>query len=183
MSLELSRRVAIVGLALLALTEPLYGQKRSDRMLPVGGASSVHAGLAAPRLTLSTESQPANDVTLVLAGIAGATVGSFGGAFLGYQLDRNGGNWGCGHGCENPGLLGLVGGWFVGPALTTPLSVHLANGGRGSLGSAYLSSALIAGVGMAGLTVAGSPEGAFILLAAPVAQAVSAVLIERSGPR
>ncbi len=70
----------------------------------------------------------------------------------------------------------------MGSALTSPLSVHLANGGRGSLTSAYLSSAVIAGAGMAGLVAAGSPEGAYVLMGAPVVQVVSAVLIERRGP-
>jgi hypothetical protein len=180
---RLSRSVAIATLALLAGTAPLNGQERAKPISSLGSARSVAVDFMAPWMTRSAVSPPTNDVTLVLAGVAGATVGALGGALLGYQLDRDGGNWGCARGCEDPGLLGLAGGWFVGSALTTPLSVHLANGGRGSLPTAYLSSALIAGAGMAGLAVAGSPEGAFILLAAPVAQVVSAVLIERGSAR
>jgi hypothetical protein len=123
------------------------------------------------------------DETRFLAGVAGAAIGALGGAYLGYQLDYNGFNWGCEHACEDPGIYGLTGGWFVGPALVTPLAVHLVNRRRGSLPTAYLSSALIAGVGIAGLVAVGSPEGAFILLGAPLVQAISAVRIERGTAR
>lgn len=124
----------------------------------------------------------ADDYNLVGVGVLAAAAGTLGGAFVGYHIDDKVFNWGCEHGCEDPGIYGLVGGWFFGSALTTPLAVHLVDGRRGSLPHAYLSSGLIAGVGMALLAV-GSPRGAYVGLGAPVAQVISAVLIERKTTR
>ena len=44
---------------------------------------------------------------------------------------------------------------------------------------AALASTLIAGAGLVGVAAAGSPDGAFVLRGAPLAQVISAVLIER----
>lgn len=109
---------------------------------------------------------------LVLAGLAGAAVGGAAGAYWGNKLD----------GDNAPGWR-MAGGWVFGSALTTPLSVHLANRGRGSLTRAYVSSALIGGAGMAGSRALGNPERGLVLLVTPFAQVISAVLIERRGAR
>jgi hypothetical protein len=163
--------------ALLAGTAASNGQWRAEPRLQGGHAPSTAGGQPTVGLPDSL------DVKLTLVGIAAVAVGTVAGVYLGYQLDRNHFNWGCTRGCEDPGLRGAIGGWFVGPAVTAPLSVHLANGRRGSLPAAYLSSALIAGAGMAGLLAAPSQTGTFFLLVAPVAQVVSAVLIEGRGAR
>ena len=173
--------VVLAAAILLATAAPTPASAQS---LTAAGLSAGRAAPALPALPgLAIEPravrQPANDLALALAGVAGAAVGTVAGAYLGYQLDYETFHWDCENGCEDPGLLGLLGGWFVGSALTTPLSVRLASGRRGSLSTSYLSSAIIAGAGLAGLLTVGSPEGAVFLLAAPVAQAVSAVVIER----
>lgn len=172
-----------VTLTLLAVATPVSAQWRAEPILPAGQAPS--GTMVPPPLLLpeSLQSRPDTTVTLVVVGAANAVIGSLGGAYLGYHLDRNYFNWGCEFGCEDPGLTGLLGGWFLGSALTTPLPVHFTNGGQGSLPTAYLSSVLIAGAGMAGFLAAGSPGGALFVLAAPVAQVISAVLIERRTAR
>lgn len=172
-----------VTLTLLAAAAPVSAQWRAEPILPVRQAPSVSVVPPALLLPDSLQSRPDHAATLAMIGAANAVIGSLGGAYMGYQLDRNHFNWGCEYGCEDPGLTGLLGGWFLGSALTTPLSVHYANGGRGSLPAAYLSSALIAGAGMAGFLAAGSPGGTLFVLGAPVAQVISAVLIERRSAR
>jgi len=163
---------------LVGLAAPLQAQWLSDSESAAHRISGT-GDLRTVGLTAATVAQPPV-AGLVLAGAGGAAIGTLGGAFLGYHLDRSGPNWGCAQGCEDPGLYGLVGGWFIGSALLTPIAVHLANERRGSLSSSYLASAAIAGAGMLSLAaVGGSPVGAVILLGAPVAQVVSAVTIER----
>ncbi len=94
--------VATVAVALLGGTSPLTGQRRIEPILPVTQASSLAVNLPVVLLTDALQSRPANDVTLVLAGVAGAAVGTLGGAFLGYQFDRNYSNWGCERGARIP---------------------------------------------------------------------------------
>lgn len=178
---QTARVFATSALMILAAAGPLTGQWRAEPIVPVAGTSARAVDPPALRLPDSRQSTPPDDYTLTLAGIASAAVGALGGAYLGYKLDYNGFNWGCEHGCEDPGLLGAVGGWFIGSALTTPLGVHLANGSRGDLSRAYVSSGVIAGVGLGALFLVGSPAGAIPLWGAPLAQVVSAVVIERRG--
>lgn len=114
----------------------------------------------------------------LLAGAAffGAAAGFLGGLYLGAQMENA---WfPCS--CDDPGLLGAVLGSFAGPALVTPLLVHGANHGRGSLGRGFAYSAAIAGTGFLGLLATQSP---LLFLATPVAQMVSAVLVERGTTR
>lgn len=179
MRLKISTLLTTVALTLLAGTTPLTAQWRTEATLPVSPTPSIAVGPTALRVPDSLRVRRADGLTLGLAGVAGAAVGTLGGAFLGYQLQRNaGGEYGGGDGSN-----GLLIGWIVGSALTTPVSVHRANGEQGSLSSAYRSAALIAGAGVAGLLVLGAPEIAFVLVGAPVAQVISAVLIERRSAR
>lgn len=153
-------------------------------LVPPAPAPAIADSPGAPALPSSpsetTRAASDNGLTLLLAGVGSAAAGSFGGAFLGYRLDRAYFHWDCENGCEDPGLLGLLGGWLVGSALTTPLGVHLANDRRGPLGLSYAASALIGGTALAGLAV-GAAE--FVFLAAPVLQVASAVTIEFDAAR
>jgi hypothetical protein len=123
---------------------------------------------------------PASVTRLAAAGAAGAVAGSFGGALVGYHLDRQLFGW---DGGDDPGIVGAVGGWFIGSALLTPLAVYLANGRRGSLSSSYQASGLIAGAGWLGVMATGSPGGVVFIVGAPIAQVVSATTIQRRGSR
>ena len=176
----MSPRRAVLFAALLAIAgpAPAAAQWRSAPGLSAGrlAALSDPAPLA---LDGQRVQEPPSALAVSLAGVAGAAVGSIAGAYLGYHLDYSVLHWDCENGCEDPGLVGALGGWFVGSALTTPLSANLANGRRGSLAKAYLPAALIAGSGLGLLLAVGSPEGGVFLLAAPVAQVVSAVVTER----
>ena len=104
-----------------------------------------------------------------------SSVGFVGGALIGYQIERRG--WSCA--CDDPGLLGMWAGSFVGPAILTPLLVHHANDRRGSLRRGYQRSAFIAGAGMTAVLI---PVPLFVLgtlLVVPAVQAASAVKVER----
>lgn len=132
-------------------------------------SDSTAAGLPARESwgTNLDSSRTAPVVSLALAGTAGTVFGIIGGVYLGAQVNP------C-TGCEDPGLLGALSGYFFGPALLTPLAVHSANGSRGDIEDAYLSSFGIAVIGIVGLLAGGDAASAF-LIAAPFAQVVSAV--------
>ncbi|MFW6079631.1 MAG: hypothetical protein ACODAE_08420 [Gemmatimonadota bacterium] len=140
-------------------------------------ATDPATALGTPRLPIAAgrQTDPAGTGKLFLAGVGAAAVGSLIGMYVGYQLDRGHFHWGCERGCDDPGLYGLMGGWSLGPALTTPLGVHHANGRRGALGRSYASSALIAGGTVAAIAF---EAWAFAVLAAPVLHLVGAVTIE-----
>lgn len=161
----------LMAIALLGGASPLTAQWRAEPLVPVDRASS--AALTPPVLQLpdSVQWRPPTSL-LLMAGMSGAGVGALAGAFLGYHLDGSCNN----RGCEDPGLTGALFGWFFGAAVGAPLSVHHANGGRGALSAALLSGALIAG---AGWMAAGSPAGTFVVLGAPFAQVISAVVVEQ----
>jgi hypothetical protein len=171
--------LSVAALSTVGAAEPVRAQWRTGPML--AATPPALPASEAPRLLLGGQDPPRESHVLAvsLAGVGAAAVGSAVGAYLGYDLDYEVFHWGFANGCEDPGLLGILGGWFVGSALTTPLAVHLANGRRGSLASAYFPAAVIAGAGLAGLLVIGSPEGGIFLLAAPAAQVLSAVVTER----
>lgn len=169
-----ARGFATSVLMVLAAAGPLAGQWRAEPIVPVGGISARAVDPLPLRFPDSRHSPSPDAFTLTMAGIAGAAVGTVGGAWLGYHADR----WWCQQGCATSGYTGIFVGWFIGSALTTPLSVHLASGRRGSLSRGYLTSGLIAGAGM-GCVVLDCPLGPYIVWGAPLAQVISAVLIER----
>jgi hypothetical protein len=115
--------------------------------------------------------------SLVVAGVLGAVAGFAAGATIGYKLERR--YWPCS--CDDPGLLGLIVGGAVGPILTVPTAVHIANGGRGPFGRALGASALAGGIGFLGLLGgADSEAGLLFLFGAPIAEIALSVRIERS---
>lgn len=119
----------------------------------------------------------ARSTPLVVAGIMGAVVGFFGGAFIGYNLERS--YFPCG--CDDPGLAGLIFGAAAGPAIAVPTAVHLANGGRGSFKRSLGASALIGGLGVLGLfATSSSGTGLLFLFGPPLVEIAASVAIERS---
>jgi hypothetical protein len=105
---------------------------------------------------------------LALAGLGGMAVGVLGGGLIGIGFDDDDG-------------LDAADGAFVGAvagsALAIPAAVHLANGSRGDLGQSILVSALVGGVLLGTGWAAESGE---LVLAAPIGQLISAVIIERN---
>ena len=68
----------------------------------------------------------------------------------------------------------------MGTSLAIPTAVHLANGRRGNLGRSILVSALVGGALLGAGLAAESGE---LVLAAPFAQLVTSILIERNTSR
>lgn len=163
---------ATVSLALaLCAASPAGAQARSAEF-----ATWDPAG--APELTARVQpvpaSRPADAVTLGFAGLLGSAAGVFGGGFVGYQISRADGDCGGDDWCGfTAGFVGAV----IGSAVLTPVAVHMANGGRGDLGSTVVMSSLITGAGAAIALVTDSPE---ILLAVPLAAIIGSVAVERS---
>lgn len=126
-----------------------------------------------------SEGEPATG-TMVAAGTLGAAVGFFGGAWLGYRLERSA--FPCR--CDDPGFMGLIVGASIGSALTVPLFVHAGNRGRGSLARDLGVSLLVGGVGLAGLlTTIDSETGLLFLFGAPVVEIIATVLTESAATR
>jgi hypothetical protein len=165
----------VTALLLLASPACLHAQQAPAPRLPA--AVTLAGPTAAPAHTSVTIDAPVPTGALLAVGLAAAGASAAAGAALGYNIDRGGASRPTG---DDPGLGGLVVGWVVAPALVTPAVVHLANGQRGSLATAYAASAVIAGVGM--ITAhAGAPNPVAVVLVvgSPVLQAASAVIVER----
>jgi hypothetical protein len=83
---------------------------------------------------------------------------------------------------------GLIIGFELGEAIGIPLGVHRANGGRGDLRTSMIASLAIAAVGTALLwtddfdAVFETRRSRTILLAVPLAQVLTSILIERRPP-
>jgi hypothetical protein len=160
----------------LTVAFPAAAQRSSLPMVPDVGPSPPSNSILSGGRTDANRPQRPGDLSVEVASVAAAALGTVGGAVLGYQLDRRVFSW---DGGDDPGIHGFLGGWFIGGAVVTPLVTHLVNGRRGSLSSAYLASSLIGGIGLAGLYAVGSPGGIVFIFGAPLAQAVSAATIER----
>ena len=109
---------------------------------------------------------PADGGTMALAGAGGLVAGALAGGYVGVEIDGDTGL---------DAAEGAVIGGLIGTSLVIPTAVHLANGGRGNLGRSLLASVL-AGGAMLGLGAA--TESGEILLAAPVVQLITSLLIE-----
>ncbi|MGH7455675.1 MAG: hypothetical protein ACRENG_30245, partial [bacterium] len=112
----------------------------------------------------------------IAAGLMAGTIGFFGGALVGYEIDKITSNY---EG-EWDGINGLIIGAPIGESLLLPVGVHQANGRRGNLPLAVLASIGIAGTGIA---LAASADNAKILVAIPIAQLLACSAIERSTSR
>jgi hypothetical protein len=122
------------------------------------------------------DSAPGDSPLLFLGGILGGGAGLFGGALAGYHL--SGGGRICGD--DSCGLYGGVLGAAVGEMALLPLGVHLANGRRGNYGLELLASVAI---GVGGSALASDHDSNVWLIAVPVAQLISVVMIERATSR
>lgn len=131
---------------------------------------------ATPLPTLALDSTAAGSATawLVLGGVAGGVVGTFGGMAGGALLDGAAAG-DCIDFCFGPALvLGTLGGEAVGVAA----GVHLANGRRGNLALGTLASAAILASGL----VLGS-EVPVLFFALPAAQLGGVIAVERATAR
>ena len=118
----------------------------------------------------------ASTLFMVVGGVTGGTVGLFGGAIIGGTL--GGGNSIC---YDDPcGLEEALLGAVLGESVLLPLGVHLANHSDGNYGYSLLGSLA---VGAVGIGLVGATDSAELLLAIPIAQIISSVLIERATSR
>ncbi len=115
----------------------------------------------------------ASTVGMVGGGLLGGAVGFAAGALIGSAV--GGGNALCGD--DACGLEEAAWGAAIGESVLLPLGVHLVNHRRGNYGFSLLASAGIAGLGI--LAVDATNDG-WPLIPVPVAQLVSAILIERA---
>lgn len=125
---------------------------------PAAGVEPADGGHSTPRL--------------VVGGLLGGGVGLGLGALVVGAL--GGGDTLCG---DDPcGFAEAIFGAIGGVVTLLPLGVHLANGRRGNYGLSLLASA---GIAAAGLALAGGGDHGEVLVAVPVLQLVSSILIER----
>jgi hypothetical protein len=156
------RTVMVVWGLLLSCTASLDAQRLPE---PSSYPSDDTLGIA------EYQPRPHSEGVLFLAGAGGMIAGALGGGFIGVQID------------EDSGLdaaEGAIIGGLIGTTLATPAAVHLANGRRGNLGRSVLVSALVGG----GIFALGwAAESGELVLAAPLAQLITSVVIERNTSR
>lgn len=129
-----------------------------------GGAASTDSG------------STVNTAFMVVSGVVGGAAGLFGGAIIGGTL--GGGNSIC---YDDPcGLEEALLGAVLGESVLLPLGVHLANHSHGNYGYSLLGSLA---VGAVGIGLAGAIDSTELLLAVPIGQIISSVLIERATSR
>lgn len=159
-------RTTALLLFLSVTAAPLTAQARAS------GWQSWRAPSLAPAVRPAVQRE-AGTVGLVLAGLTGGTLGFFGGLYLGSAI--GGGNRICGD--DACGLEEAAYGAVIGESVLLPLGIHLANHSRGNYGLSLLASAGIAAVGIAAIS---ATDDASPLIAVPIAQIVSSILIERA---
>ena len=137
----------------------------------VAGQSQTPPASTAGEDTVVTVDSRRDEGALLLAGLGGMVVGAFGGGFIGSEIDGDSGL---------DAAEGAIIGGVMGTALFIPSAVHLANGRRGNLGRSVLVSALLGGA-LLGMGIA--VESGEMVLAAPFAQLLASVFIERGSHR
>jgi len=160
------RAIQILAVLLAVSARAAQAQRIPPPLFPV----DREAG--APALARVAETPARSPFILGLGGIAGGAVGVMAGGWVGGKA-REGV-------CEDCALSGLLYGAVAGGSAALPVGVHLANGRRGRLGPSLLASLALGG---AGLGAAALTNEYGILVAVPVAQLVSAIVIERATSR
>jgi hypothetical protein len=113
---------------------------------------------------------------MAAAGLLGAAVGFVGGLYLGSELENA--YFPCG--CDDPGLAGALFGATAGSALVVPITVHLANGRRGSFKRTLGASASVGAIGLLGMLASiRSEAGLLFLFGAPIAEVAVSVISEQ----
>lgn len=135
---------------------PVSALDRSVATPSGGGADPLSSPVAVQEREVGTGA-------LLGAGLLGAVVGFVGGALAGYQIERR--FFPCS--CDDPGLIGLIAGGIAGPVVAIPVSVHLANGRRGSFTRSLGVSALVAAVSAVGLAATSDSEAGLVFLFLP----------------
>jgi len=139
--------------------------------LSVAAQHEGEPGLSLPEDTVAIAHSRQDAGSLLLAGTGGMLVGAFGGGLIGAEIDGDSGL---------DAAEGAVIGGVIGTSLAIPAAVHLANGSRGNLRRSMLVSTLVGGA-LLGLGIA--VERGELVLAAPLAQLIASVLIERDSGR
>ncbi|MGE0352421.1 MAG: hypothetical protein AB7I33_05155 [Gemmatimonadales bacterium] len=157
---------ALVFLALLGglSSSRLAGQVLSQARL--GASTPAMSNDRAP----SAPRQPgqARSTSMAFGGTVGGVTGFMAGALVASGLSRNCGGEFC-------GLEAAFLGGLIGETLAIPLGVHLANRSRGNFGTALAGSVVSGAAALLLLDATG--EGALVL-AVPLAQIVTSVLVE-----
>ena len=153
-------------LALLFLGVSPTGRLHAQRL----GTPFPSADAAAPAdpAVPAFPHQHTDPALMVVGGVVGGAVGFFAGALAGAKLTE--------HDCEDCAFVGAIYGSVAGGSALLPLGIHVANRGRGNFGMSLLSSLAIGG---AGLALASQFDDAGVMIAVPVLQIVSSILIER----
>jgi hypothetical protein len=176
-------RASAALLVCLALLAPRTGQAQHRDPLPsFPPVQAPHAALvpsppAQPVRVVVADTLWAGgpgDVTLIMGGVAGGTLGFIAGGLIGSVLDGPPDD-DCSEICFGDAVIPGV---LIGEALGLALGVHLANGRRGSFPTGALVSAGILAVGVAGMLE--EPEIVFLI---PVGQLVGAIYAERRTDR
>ena len=156
-------------LVLVALVLPpgaLEAQRLATNPFPSldSRPSRAHAGPAA-----ALDRPGTHPALLAVSGVVGGAAGLLAGGYVGSRLTEDD--------CEDcffiGGAYGAVAGWTTG----IPLGVHLANGGRGRFLPSLAASIAIGTVGVGAAAASDTYE---IMIAVPVLQLVSSILIERA---
>lgn len=166
----MKRRILLLLLA-TAVPAALPAQQRAPEFVSWQAPLASGDRLGGPALMIRSEQNVATP-WLVVGGVVGGGVGLGAGALIGGVL--GGGDKICG---DDPcgfqeAILGAIGGEVA----LLPLGVHLANGRRGKYLPALAASAAIAGLGIA---LSGNGDRGEVMIAVPVLQLVSSILIER----
>lgn len=152
-------------------TSVLPAQQRPAAFESWAAPGHLDAG-AAPAAGVTRSERDRSTARLVAGGLLGGGLGLGAGALLGGLV--GGGDRICG---DDPcGLDEAIFGAIGGEVLLLPLGVHLANGRRGKYLPSLVVSAAIAGVGIA---LSGNGDHGEVMVAVPIAQLVSSILIER----
>ncbi|MBK6423326.1 MAG: hypothetical protein IPF77_14140 [Gemmatimonadetes bacterium] len=161
-------QLSLAALALVAL--PLVAQR------PAAGLPRYRASPLVPGALRPAAPARASVTGMVLAGVTSGAIGLAGGGLIGSAV--GGGNAICGD--DACGLEEAVYGAIIGESVALPLGVHLANRRRGNYGLSLLASV---GIGALGILAVDSSNDGWPLLAVPIGQLVSSILIERATSR